>query len=53
LKKRIQSLYKEVKELSPTLKGFLILAIILIIGIVLRWEYIISEAIKGFSFFAK
>ena len=39
--------------LSETQKGYLILIILLIIGIVLRWNYIIDNIIKGFNYFSK
>lgn len=38
-------------EQSPTVKGFLWLGILLIIGIILRWETIITNISKGFEFF--
>lgn len=39
--------------LSETQKGYVILIILLIIGIVLRWNYIIDNIIKGFNYFSK
>jgi len=41
------------KSLSPTLQGFIISIVILIIGIILRWNYIIDNIIKGFKYFSK
>lgn len=38
---------------SPTTKGFIILGIALLIGIILRWRFILSEVIRGFDFFNK
>ncbi len=37
---------------SPTVKGFLIIILILIIGIICRWDTIISEVERGFGFFS-
>ncbi|MDR0660068.1 MAG: hypothetical protein LBG19_04540 [Prevotellaceae bacterium] len=44
---------KKFKELSPTMKGFIVLGIILIIGIILRWSTIKEEVKRGFGFFSK
>ncbi|MDR2026954.1 MAG: hypothetical protein LBQ01_05255 [Prevotellaceae bacterium] len=41
------------KELSLNVKLFIALAIILIIGIVLRWNYIKHEAARSFDFFKR
>ena len=34
------------KEMSPTVQGFIIIGILLIIGIIIRWNYIIDQ-VKG------
>lgn len=39
------------KEQSPTTKGFIIMIVLLLIGILLRWDTVISEIQRGFSFF--
>jgi hypothetical protein len=39
------------KRLSLTIKLFVALVIILIIGIILRWNYIKHEAARSFNFF--
>jgi hypothetical protein len=40
------------KQLSLNVKLFILLAIILIIGIILRWDYIKYEASRSFNFFS-
>ena len=42
---------KKFKNLSPTMKGFIILGILLIIGIIIRWSTIKEEVKRSFSFF--
>lgn len=39
------------KEQSSTTKCFLWMILLLILGIILRWDYISENLIKGFSFF--
>lgn len=39
------------KELTPTTKGFIILGVILILGIILRWDTVMEEVKRGFNFF--
>jgi hypothetical protein len=41
------------KELPLNVRLFIILAIILITGIILRWDYIRREASRSFNFFSK
>lgn len=41
------------KALSPTAQGFIIVGILLIIGIILRWRFIVDEIMRGFNFFNK
>lgn len=40
------------EEQSPTTKGFIIMIVLLVIGILLRWDTVISEIKRGFSFFS-
>lgn len=42
----------EFKEQTPTVKAFIVLMVILIIGIILRWDTIISEVERGFNYFS-
>jgi hypothetical protein len=42
---------KKFKQLSFNMKLFIILAVILITGIILRWNYIRNEAVRSFNFF--
>ena len=39
------------KESTPTTQGLIILCVLLVIGIILRWDYIVSEIFRGFDFF--
>lgn len=39
--------------LPETQKGYILLIIILAFGIIIRWNYIIDNIIKGFSYFSK
>lgn len=41
------------KNLNPNIQGFVILIVILVIGIILRWNYIIDNIIRGFKYFSK
>jgi hypothetical protein len=43
---------KKFKSLSSTAQGMIILGIILLIGIIIRWRYIIDEICKGFNYFS-
>ncbi len=38
---------------SDTTKAFIWLGIICIIGIIIRWDYIVQMASRGFSFYSK
>ena len=44
---------KKLNEMSPMTKGYIILIILLVIGIVLRWDNVSEGVIKGFKFFSK
>lgn len=41
------------KSLSPTMQGFVIVGLFLVIGIILRWHFIWEEMMRGFRFFGK
>lgn len=47
------NLVAKLKEQNSTMQCFIILIIILIIGVILRWNFIIDEVGKGFNFFNK
>ncbi len=49
----MKSLKDKFNEQTPTMKGFILIIILLIIGIILRWDSIIEEAADGFRFFSK
>ncbi len=51
IKRKFLSAVAKFKEMSPTAQGLIILCIVLIIGIILRWEYISTEIARGFNFF--
>jgi hypothetical protein len=52
IKDKIKQLKDKFDELTPTAQGLVILGIVLVIGIILRWEYIITEIGRGFGFFS-
>ena len=52
VKRKILKLIADFKNMTPTAQGLVILCIILIIGILLRWEHVFSEIAKGFDFFS-
>lgn len=39
------------KSQSSTTKGMIILGIVLVIGIIIRWDYIIEHIKRGFDFY--
>lgn len=41
------------KKQSDTTKGFIIIAIICIIGIIIRWNTVVEDTGRGFEFFNK
>lgn len=50
-KEKIKELKAKFDELTPTAQGLIILGVVLVIGIILRWNYIITEIGRGFGFF--
>lgn len=48
-----KKIYKAFQDLNPNVQGFIILIVILIIGIIIRWDYIIDNIIRGFKYFSK
>ena len=40
------------KEQTPTVKGFLWMGLVLIVGIALRWSYIWKSIGNGFNYFS-
>ena len=44
---------KKIKDLSQNMKIFIALIIMLVIGIIIRWDTIKKEAGKSFNFFKK
>lgn len=47
------NLVAKLKSQNSTMQCFIILIIFLIIGVILRWKFIIDEAGRGFEFFNK
>ena len=52
LKRKILKLVAWFKESTPTTQGLIILGVLLVVGIILRWIYIVSEIMRGFGFFS-
>lgn len=52
MKDKIKKITEGFNKLTPTAQGMIILGILLIIGIILRWSYIVQEIGKGFDFFS-
>ena len=44
-------LVNKFKKAPTSVQGMIILGIVLIIGIILRWNYIIEHIIKGFKYY--
>ena len=49
----LRKAYKNFKDLNPNIKGLIMLIVILIIGIIIRWDYIIDNIIRSFKYFSK
>jgi hypothetical protein len=49
-------MFKKIKEWyssqSDTVKAFIWIGVLLIIGIIIRWDYIIDHISKGFDFYS-
>ncbi|MBQ3175148.1 MAG: hypothetical protein IJB58_04175 [Bacteroidales bacterium] len=52
LKEKFKKISDWFNNLSPTSQGMIVLGIILIIGIIIRWDYILDEVMRGFGFFS-
>jgi hypothetical protein len=52
MKEKIRKISEGFKNLTPTAQGMIILGILLIIGIILRWNFILEEIGRGFNFFS-
>ena len=52
LKDTLKKISEGFNNLSPTAQGMIVLGIVLIIGIILRWDYILEEVKRGFGFFS-
>jgi hypothetical protein len=50
-KRIFTKLVADFKEASPTVKAFIVIGLLLIIGIILRWDTIVEEVSNGFNFF--
>ncbi len=53
IKRFFINLAEKFKSLSPTMQGFIIIGILLIIGIIIRWKFILEEVARGFNFLNK
>lgn len=50
MKQFLNRFVEKFKELSPTVQGFIIIGILLVIGIVIRWNYIIEQVKNSIDF---
>ncbi|MBP5693223.1 MAG: hypothetical protein J6W86_05875 [Bacteroidales bacterium] len=39
------------KSLDPSMKGLIIIGLICLIGIILRWDYVVGGIRKGFNYY--
>lgn len=53
IKTYFTNLATKFKNLTPTTQGLVVIAVLLVIGIILRWEYIVTHVKQGFDFFGK
>lgn len=51
IKRIIDRFVDEYNKLTPTGKGMLILCILLVIGIIIRWDATMEGIARGFNFF--
>ena len=51
IKRKIANLVADFKEMTPTAKAMVVLCILLVIGILLRWDATIEGIKRGFGFF--
>ena len=51
IKRKIANLVADLKEMTPTAKAMVVLCILLVIGILLRWDATIEGIKRGFGFF--
>lgn len=51
IKRKIANLADDFKEMTPTAKAMVVLCILLVIGILLRWDATIEGIKRGFGFF--
>ena len=41
------------KSLDPSVKGLIIIGLICLIGIIIRWDYVMEGIKKGFNFYSE
>ena len=41
------------KGLDPSVKGLIIIGLICLIGIIIRWDYVMGGIKKGFNFYSE
>ena len=51
MKEKFKRISDWFNELTPTTQGMILLDVVLVIGIIFRWDYIIEEIKRGFNFF--
>lgn len=47
----IKRLKERFERETPTMKLFIVLIVLLIIGIIIRWDYVVDGITAGFGFF--
>lgn len=52
IKEKIAKLADEFKQMSPTAKSMVVLCILLVIGIIIRWDATVEGIMRGFGFFS-
>ncbi|EKD31289.1 MAG: hypothetical protein ACD_77C00347G0002 [uncultured bacterium] len=50
---KVKDLQEWFLKLEPHVKGYILLIVLLILGIILRWNVIINNIISGFNYFSK
>ncbi len=51
IKKKITKLVGSYNELTPTAKAMVVLCVLLVIGIIIRWDATMEGIQRGFGFF--
>jgi hypothetical protein len=49
----LRVIWLKFRNLDPKIQGAIILILMLLIGIIIRWSFIIESVIRSFNFFSK